>query len=306
MTIKYKILITGGTGFIGKALVNELLKDDHQITILTRNKKLKNSANPTYLSSLDDIEFNFDIVINLAGSPIAVNWNDNNKQEIIESRITTTQKLVDKINNSKYPVQLFISGSAIGIYGTNPKNQIDKISSEDSEIIIDNNIFSQKLCDDWEKTALQAQTKTRVVTLRTGIVLGRDGGILKKMLLPFFFGLGAKIGNGKQIMSWVALEDVIGIIKLIIADQTITRSINACSANPVSNHHFSKALAQSLNRPCILTIPEITLKLIYGKMAQELMIDGQKILPKTAQAHGYKFQFEKIEDCLANIFLNKP
>ncbi|GDX36004.1 epimerase [Alphaproteobacteria bacterium] len=305
MTTIFKILITGGTGFIGKALVDNLLKENHQITILTRNKSLKNNHQITYINNLDQVEFNFDIIINLAGSPIAVNWNDRNKKEIVESRINITQNLVDKINNSQNPVQLFISGSAVGIYGINHQNHFDKISNEDNEISIDNNIFSQKLCDDWEKTALQAQSKTRVVLLRTGIVLGRDGGILKKMLTPFFFGLGGKIGNGKQIMSWIAIEDVVGIIKLIIADQTITKAINACSPNPVSNHHFSSALAQSLNRPCLLTIPEFTLKLIYGKMAQELMIEGQKILPKKAQSHSYKFQFEQIEDCLANIFLSK-
>ena len=297
-----KILITGGTGFIGKALIDDLVNKKYQITVLTRNNQLTNTSNIFYVNSLENLEFNFDLVINLAGEPIATYWNKKNQDQIISSRIEITKKIVEKINQSLTPPQAFITGSAIGIYGINSLNNLEQESDEKTTINQKTEIFSQKLCYDWEQTALKAVSKTRVVLLRTGIVLGKNGGILKKMLLPFFFGVGGKISHGQQIMSWIAIEDVVGIINLAINNKNIEGPINLTAPRPVSNKTFSQALAKSLNRPCLFTIPSFFLKKIYGQMAEELMLNGQKIIPAKALENNYQFKFIDIEDCLKNIF----
>lgn len=297
-----KILITGGTGFIGKTLVDDLVNKQYQITILTRNKHLTNTSNIFYINSLDQVEFNFDIIVNLAGEPIATIWNKKNQQQIISSRIEITNKIVDKINQTQTPPQVFISGSAIGIYGINPDGNLEQEFDERSTINQNNQFFSQQLCYNWERSAEQIKSKTRVVFLRIGIVLGKNGGILKKMLMPFFFGLGGKISHGKQMMSWVAIEDVIGIIDLAINNKNIEGPINLTAPKPVDNKTFSQALAKALNRPCFFSIPSFFLKKIYGQMADELMLNGQKIIPAKALENGYKFKFIEIEDCLKNIF----
>lgn len=301
MSTKQKVLLTGGTGFIGKELTNELIKNNYQLTILTRSN-LTNNDSITYIQNLDQVDFNqIDIVINLAGSPIAVNWNKKNCDEIYNSRISLTKNLVEKINQANNPPQLFISGSAIGIYGINQIFSCD----EKTTTTIDEKLFSQKLCIDWEETAKQTQAKTRLVLLRTGIVLGKDGGVLKKMLLPFFLGIGGKIGDGYQYMSWIAMEDVIGIIMLAIINPDIKDQINLTSPKPVANHEFTKALAMAINRPAILSIPEFMVKLVYGKMGEELMLASQKIIPQKALDHGYQFKFTEIEECFNQIFNSK-
>lgn len=312
-----RILITGGTGFIGEALLQEFIKDQHKITILTRNNQFKNNSLISYIFDLDLVDFNFDVVINLAGSTIATNWNNQNKKDIYDSRINITKKIVEKINSSQNPPQLFISGSAIGVYGSNSNSKITESeiiklkenNSTNSNSFLEQNSqenFSQKLCYDWENIALQVQGKTRVVLLRTGIVLGRKNnqlaGFLQKIYWPFFLGAGAKIGDGKQQMSWIAIEDVIGIIKLIIDDKNIVNAINLTATSSLSNEKFSEILASTLNRYCLFSLPEFLIKKIYGKMGEELMLASQDIYPKKALDHGYKFQFSEIEKCLANIF----
>ena len=310
------VLITGGTGFIGSALCTDLIKDNYKLTVLTRNKQLKNNSTISFVSDLDSIDFNFDIVINLAGASIAVNWNKKNQQEIYDSRINITKKIVEKINNSATPPRLLISGSAIGIYPQQtPQNIAEDYLTNDLQNIAINpqnssldsqTSFAQKLCFDWEKTALQAQNKTRVVLLRTGIVLGKKNnnldGFLKKIYWPFFLGVGAKIGDSKQQMSWIALEDIIGIIKLIIDDEKISGPINTTSPSPISNQKFSETFAKILNRPCLFSLPSCFIKQVYGQMGEELMLSSQSIAPKKALQHNYQFQFLEIEKCLINIF----
>ncbi len=298
-----KVLITGGSGFIGDRLCAEFVKDNYQLTILTRNKQLKNNSLISYIYDLDSIDFNFDIIINLAGSTIATNWGEKNKKEIYESRINITKKIVEKINSCKNPPQVFISGSAIGIYG----NQAQFGVGEDCVINLDDNNFSQKLCYDWENQALQSQNKTRVVILRTGIVLGNNKcdlkGFLKKIYLPFLLGAGAKIGDGKQLMSWIDINDVVEIIKFIINNQQISNVINLVSPKSLSNAEFSNIFASILNRPCLLQFPEFFIKKIYGKMGEELMLASQNIYPKKLLENNYKFQFIEIEKSLNNIFI---
>ena len=289
-----KFLIAGATGFIGSKLCQELLSDGHQIVVLTRQKnKISVHENLKYINNLDEVNFNFDVVINLAGAPISSYWTQKNQQEIRDSRLKITQEIVEKIINSENPPKLFISGSAIGFYGTS--NSI--IFSENSHPT-KQNLFSQKLCKDWEEIALKAQNKTRVVLLRTAVVVGEGGGIIKKLSVPFKLGLGGNIGDGKQIMSWIHLEDVMGILNLILNNFSIAGAINLVAPNACSNAEFSQKLAKKFSRPCFFHMPKIIAQTLFGKMGEELLLSSQKIAPHKAIENGYDFKFSQIGEAI--------
>jgi len=288
-----KFLITGGTGFIGSKLVKEILKDGHKITILTRNKKLlKQKSEINYIDNLD-VEMNFDIVINLCGEAIFQRWTDSVKKKIYSSRIDITKKLAQIINNSKTPPKLVISGSAIGYYGISQ----DRIFEEDSKIE-DQTLFSQNLCKDWESAASSIINKSRLVIIRTGVVIGKNGGIMKRILLPFKFGLGGKIGNGKQYLSWIFIDDVILAINHIINKETITGAINLTAPKAITNQDFSKTLARILNRPCFFNIPAFFAKIVFWQMGDELLLNGQNVAPKKLLQSGYNFKIKSIGEAL--------
>jgi uncharacterized protein (TIGR01777 family) len=255
--------------------------------------------NLKYINNLDEVNFNFDVVINLAGAPISSYWTQKNQQEIRDSRLKITQEIADKIINSENPPKLFISGSAIGFYGTS--NSI--IFSENSHPT-KQNLFSQKLCKDWEEIALKAQNKTRVVLLRTGVVVGEGGGIIKKLSVPFKLGLGGNIGDGKQIMSWIHLEDVMGILNLILNNFSITGAINLVAPNTCSNAEFSQKLAKKFSRPCFFHMPKIIAQTLFGKMGEELLLSSQKIAPHKAIENGYDFKFSRIEEAIEELKIN--
>ena len=295
-----KILITGGTGFIGSALIKKLLPQEHQITVLSRNadKVAKLFAdNVTPLTDLQalDVSDHFDIIINLAGAPIFdKRWTAAQKTIIRDSRIQLTQQLIDKIATMQQKPQLLISGSAIGFYG----DQGDTELTEQSNSVAD---FSQQLCADWEQAALQAeQYGVRVCLMRTGLVLGRDGGLLQRMLLPFKLGLGGRIGNGRQWMSWIHLQDWIAIAENMINDNSMQGAYNATAINPVTNLEFSKTLAEVLNRPAFLPLPACVLKRLLGEMS-ELVLGSQKVLPERLVQHGFEFQFSHLRHALNDI-----
>ena len=295
-----KILITGGTGFIGSALIKKLLPQEHQITVLSRNadKVAKLFAdNVTPLTDLQalDVSDHFDIIINLAGAPIFdKRWTAAQKTIIRDSRIQLTQQLIDKIATMQQKPQLLISGSAIGFYG----DQGDTELTEQSNSVAD---FSQQLCADWEQAALQAeQYGVRVCLMRTGLVLGRDGGLLQRMLLPFKLGLGGRIGNGRQWMSWIHLQDWIAIAENMINDNSMQGAYNATAINPVTNLEFSKTLAEVLNRPAFLPLPACVLKILLGEMS-ELVLGSQKVLPERLLQQGFEFQFSDLRHALSDI-----
>jgi len=291
-----RILITGGTGFIGKNLCAKLSEMGHDLFVLTRNKNLKNTKKLKFINDLEEVEFDFDIVINLAGAPISVRWNKKNCDEIYNSRIETTRKIVAKINSAKNPPKALISGSAIGYYGTSETTIFNEKSLPTKQ-----NYFSQKLCFDWEEEAKKATNKTRVVILRTGAVLGKDGGIIKKMKLPFQLGLGGKIGSGKQYLSWIHIDDVVSAIIEIAFNNNSIGTVNLVAPNPVTNSEFSQALAKTLNRPCLFMIPAISMKIVYKERASELLIEGQKVYPKSLLSQNFSFKYEEISKALEEI-----
>jgi len=292
------ILITGGTGFIGSKLCTHLVERKYHVVVLTRHPEtIKGSIKAiSDLQQLDDSMY-FDVVINLAGEPIAnKRWSETQKKRISDSRINTTQTLIDYIKTSKNKPKLLISGSAIGYYGVAESD--DSLYEED----LGDESFSSQLCKQWEATALQAQALgIRTCLLRTGIVLGQGGGALKKMLLPFKLGLGGKIGKGSQWMSWIHIDDLIGIMLYCINHEEVNGAVNGTAPNPVTNIMFTKTLGRVLKRPTIFPMPAIVVKLLMGQMGEELLLAGKKVLPRKMTKQGYIFQYMELEEALLDV-----
>ncbi|GGD55267.1 TIGR01777 family oxidoreductase [Lacimicrobium alkaliphilum] len=297
-----KILMTGGTGLIGSRLLSRL-PEGHQVTVLTRNlaeaqmllgRRARWMSSIKSLTNLDE----YDAVINLAGEPIAdKRWSDEQKERICQSRWQLTQKLVDLCQAGNNPPKVFISGSAIGYYG----RQDDEFISEYHPSCHDE--FSHRLCKKWEEIALQAQSDTtRVCLLRTGIVLSRRGGALVKMMPPFKFGLGGPMGNGEQYMSWIHISDMVSAIMFLLEQPDTQGAYNLVAPNPVTNKDFSQALAQDLHRPCVFTMPAFVVKILFGEMS-DLVLYGQRVIPKRLQEAGFHFQHQHLDEALASLQL---
>ena len=294
------ILITGGTGLIGRALIQHLHAD--RIIVLTRNlasaaKRLP--QNIELVTTLADVNFDeLDVVVNLAGEAIVdKRWSSAQKDIICQSRWQVTQSLVEKMQSATKPPHCFISGSAIGFYGRQNASAID----ENHQNVY--NEFSHHICKKWEDIALSAQSdKTRVCILRTGIVLANNGGALEKMLPAFKFGLGGPIGDGKQFMSWIHIDDMIAVILAAIYQPSLTGIINATAPMPVSNQEFSKTLSKVLSRPCIFRVPAFMLRILMGESA-DLVLYGQNVLPQKLLKNNFKFQYPALQVALKQLLL---
>ncbi|MCL1142666.1 TIGR01777 family oxidoreductase [Shewanella gaetbuli] len=292
------ILLTGATGFVGQQLVKQLYA--HQLTIVSRNVK---SAQKTlgskhcYIEDISQLQNlnDFDAVINLAGEPIvAKRWSKKQKQIICNSRWGITQKITQLIKISQQPPAVFISASAIGYYGKQGQNPVDEKSSFHDE-------FCHQVCAKWEEFALEANSdKTRVCIARIGIVLGKNGGALAKMLPPFKLGLGGPIGKGQQGMSWIHIDDLVGLFQWMLNTNSATGVYNATAPNPVSNAEFSRALGKALNRPAVITTPPLALSLAMGEMSQ-LLIEGQYVLPAKALNEGFQFSYTDVNTALNEV-----
>ncbi len=293
-------LITGGTGLIGKDFIESLPKNTSQITVLSRNKINAQNLLGSEIHFIDklsiiDIE-NSDVVLNLAGEAIAdKRWSKNQQDKICQSRWNITQHLVELISQAKNPPSVFISASAIGIYGRQNKHPINESFEEF------HHEFTHYVCSEWENIALSAATnKTRVAILRTGIVLAKKSGALGKMIPPFKLGLGGKIGDGEQMMSWIHLEDMVAAISHIETNETLHGAINLTAPNPVNNYQFTHALASTLNRPCLLSTPPWLLKILLGEMS-DLLLFGQNVVPEKLINSGFSFKYSKVEEALTNL-----
>ncbi|MDO9140385.1 MAG: TIGR01777 family oxidoreductase [Methylobacter sp.] len=291
------ILMTGGTGFIGSALTKELVNQGHSVTVLSRNlDKVAKLCGPGVqaLGSLSLINANdrYQAIVNLAGAPIVgARWSQARKQEIRDSRIGLTEQLITCIARMEIKPELLISGSAIGYYG----NQGDTVLSEQATPYED---FSQQLCADWEAAAKQAeQFGVRVCLIRTGLVIAGGGGFLQQMLLPFRLGLGGRLGDGRQWMSWIHRQDWIHIALTMMADATMHGAYNATAPNPVTNAEFTRLLAQCLNRPALLPVPALVLKMMLGEMSQ-LLLGSQRVVPERLLAQGFKFHYDDLAAAL--------
>lgn len=295
-----KIFITGGTGLVGSHLIPRLLQENHTVTVLSRNIKKAQAILGNNLEFCDSLERltsldEYDAVINLAGEPIAgKRWTELQKQRLCQSRWQITKKLTQLIKSGENPPQIFISGSAIGYYG----NKEDIIITEDTE---PHEEFTNKLCKAWEAFAMEAESsKTRVCLLRTGIVLSSKGGMLAKILPIFKLGLGGTMGSGKQYISWIHIEDMVGIINFLLTAPHVKGAVNMTSPSPVTNKEFSKTLAKVLKRPCIFNVPSVIISLFMGE-ASTLLLDGQRAIPKKLELNKYQFRYKDIQSALVNI-----
>lgn len=292
------VLISGGTGLIGRHLI-KVLQAYYKVTVITRDKSratrlLGNDVSRTTIDELTTVD-NFDAIINLAGEPIAdKRWSDAQKQRICQSRWDITQRLVDLINVSNNTPDVFISGSAIGVYG----RQGDTPINEDFDDFHEE--FSREVCAKWEEIALKAET--RVCIARTGIVLDEDGGALAKMMIPFRLGLGGPIADGKQFMSWIHIEDMVrGIVYLLENDRCLG-IFNFTSPNPNTNHFFALKLAKRLERPCFFRVPGFVIKTLMGE-SSDLVLYGQKVIPERLINAGFSFNYSTLEEALSGLDL---
>ncbi len=295
-----KILITGGSGFIGKALCEYLLSQNHQLTIVSRTPKKipplfsKNVSSIESITSLKPTD-HFDAIINLAGEPIAdKRWSLKRKKILLSSRIGITRQIIDYIANAEIKPKTLISASAIGFYG----NQADQTLNETSEFKDD---FAHQLCAEWEHTANQAnKLGLRVCILRIGLVIGKDGGFLSRMILPFKLGLGGRLGNGQQWMSWIHRDDLIKMIIHLLNNQELSGVFNGTAPQPVTNNEFTKTLASSLNRFAFMHIPSIILKTGLGEMSR-LLLGGQRVIPKRFIDNNFKFKYTELKIALKAV-----
>jgi len=298
-----KILIGGSHGLVGTALIKSLEAQGHEIFRLVRhapNSKTEVEWSPDrYSIALARIE-GFDAVINLAGESIAEGrWTDDKKRRIRESRVKGTKLLGDALANLTVPPKIFVCASAIGYYG----NRGDELLTETSA---PGDNFLAKVCSEWEEaTALATEKGIRVVNARFGVILDTNGGALKSMLPPFRMGVGGRIGSGRQWMSWIALDDVIGGIQFALANDSIKGPVNFIAPVPVTNAEFTKTLGKVLSRPTVLPIPAFAIKLLFGEMGEALLLGGQRVAPERLLAEGFEFSYPQLETALGHI-LEKP
>lgn len=296
------ILLTGGTGLLGRSLCQALGADGHRLTVLSRRPEQVSrlcGAGVAAMANLDEWapEQRFDAVINLAGAPIIdLPWSNGRKHTLWESRIALTDQLVAAIARADQKPSVFLSGSAIGYYG-----DCGEFSCSDAINATAAKDFGARLCAAWETAASVAEAKgVRVCLLRTGLVLSPQGGILGRMKLPFKLGLGGQLGDGLQWMSWIQIDDWVRAVKFLLEQTTERGVFNLCAPEPVRNAAFTTAFAHSLGRSAPLRLPAFLLQVALGQRAY-LLLGGQRVLPERLQALGFSFHHTGIADALASV-----
>jgi len=273
------IAVTGGSGFIGKALTSHLRAAGHHVTAISIRDRVQSA-----------VFAGCDAVVNLAGEPVSQRWTAVARERIVDSRVQGTRKLVAALQEQ--PPRVLVSASAIGYYGSRG----DEVLTEDSAPAAD---FLATVCVDWEQEAHAAEAfGVRVVTPRLGVVLGPNGGALAQMLLPFKLGLGGRLGTGRQWMSWIHLDDLVSLLEFAIVNETLRGPVNATASNPVTNAEFTRSLAAVLHRPAILPVPAFALKLLFGEMSQ-VILGSQRAIPEVASRAGFSFRYSDVGRALA-------
>lgn len=297
-----RILISGSHGLVGQSLIGALEPGGHEIYRLVRRaphseKEIEWSPD-RYSIAISRIE-GFDAVYHLAGESIASGrWTDEKKKKIRESRTKGTKLLSDALANLAQPPKILISASATGYYG----DRGDELLTETSP---PGNGFLADICVEWEKATDHAKDKgIRVVNTRFGIILDKEGGALAKMLPPFRMGIGGRIGEGKQWMSWIALDDVVSALQFVLTNESMKGPVNFVAPNPVTNTEFTKTLGRVLARPTIFPIPAFGLRLVFGEMADALLLSSQRVEPVKLSDSGYQFAYGKLENALRSVLKN--
>jgi uncharacterized protein (TIGR01777 family) len=293
-----RIVVAGGTGFLGRPLVDRLERDGHDVRVLSRRPSAPGELPWTpdgttgpWAAAIDGV----DAVINLSGESIAGGrWTTARKTQIRESRIRATRSLVTAIHQAARRPAIFLSGSAIGYYGPHGDEPL-------SEAAPPGNDFLAGVCRDWEAEALRA-TGPRVVLLRTGIALEKDGGALPQMALPFRLFAGGPVGSGRQYYSWIHRADWVGLVTWALTTSDISGPLNLTAPHPTPNREFAHTLGRVLRRPSFMPAPAFALRIALGEMADALLLSGQRVLPAQAEAHGFRFEYPMLEPALRAIF----
>lgn len=299
-----KIVVTGATGFIGNALCESLIGEGHQLVLLVRNPEKAKEAFPrAHVIAWEAsgappaaVLEGAHAVVHLAGESIAAGrWTKKRRKAIRDSRVMGTRYLVDALALCLHRPGVLVSSSAVGYYGDQRDEILDESSPPGSD-------FLASVCKEWEAEATRADSLgIRVVQIRTGLVLSPKGGALPRMLPPFKAFVGGPVGNGRQWMSWIHLEDEVGAIRHVIDNESMRGPVNCTAPHPVSNREFSRTLGKVLKRPAFMPVPAFVLRLVLGEMAQGLLLQGQRVLPRRLEASGYSFRFPRLTEALQDL-----
>ncbi len=293
-----RILVAGGSGFLGSALGDSLRRDGHQVTNLTRTPRHHQDLawSPQGGSAAIPVINDTDVIVNLAGESIAGGrWTAARKAAIRGSRVAATRALAEAIRSARRPPAAFVSASGIDVYGARGDEPVTEETASGSG-------FLASVCREWEAEALVAAGRTRVVLLRTALVLAREGGALPQMARPFWFFAGGPVGSGRQYVSWIHLDDWIAMVRWAIATAPIAGPLNVSSPNPVPNGEFAKTLGRVLHRPSIVRAPAPALRLLLGEMADALLLSGRRVVPAKALAGGFTFAHPHLDEALEAIY----
>ncbi len=291
-----RILVTGGTGFIGKALVESLQIAKHAVIVVSRSPDSAATKLPnTEFVSWDGLSQIFaegvDAVVHLAGETVQGRWNKKKIAEVRDSRMKCTKMLLDAIESAKEPPNVLVSASGIGFYGEGGEELLPETAESGTD-------YFAALCVDWEAEAARAgSVGCRVVFARFGIVIGEGGGALDAMLLPTQMGIGGPLGSGQQWWSWVGIQDAVGAITYAVHDESINGPMNVVSPNPIRQHDFQRVLSRVLSRPSFMPAPSFALKMVLGTFAQEVL-SSKRVIPAKLKNAGYQFSEVELEDVL--------
>lgn len=296
--MRMTIAISGSSGLIGSALVHALSADGHVIKHLVR-RPVRDETEVSWDPQRGEIDARrltgVDAVINLAGEKLDQRWTDDAKQRIRDSRVKGTALIAHTIAGLTPRPRVFLSGSAIGIYGDRGDEVLDETSSLSDD-------FLASVCKEWEAATRPAEDAgIRVVRSRTGIVLAKEGGALSRLVVPFRFGVGGRLGSGEQWMSWIALVDVVGAIRHALAQESMRGAMNLVAPNPVRNEEMTRALSHELHRPALLPVPRVALKLLLGEMADAAVLASQRVEARSLRAAHYAFVLPTLAQALAAI-----
>ncbi|HXG57489.1 MAG TPA: TIGR01777 family oxidoreductase [Thermoanaerobaculia bacterium] len=294
-----KCIVAGGSGFIGSALVGRLTELG-EVVVLTRKGRAESGRpvewHPPAAGPWAEEVASADVVVNLAGENIgAGRWTAERKRRLISSRLEATGALVEAMRLDPTRPRTFVSASAIGYYGSRGDEALDESAPAGEG-------FLASLAQQWEEAARAAEDVARVVIVRLGVVLDEEGGALERMLLPFRLGVGGPIGSGRQWMSWVDRADVIRFIEWAALRREARGVYNVTAPEPVRNRDFAKALGRALHRPAVIPAPAFALRMLFGEMADEVLLGGQRVVPSRATAEGFSFTYPKLEQSLQRIF----
>lgn len=292
------ILITGGTGFIGSVLAESLRARGDSLTILTRDPGHFEAENLRYINELSSIgkEERFDAFINLAGESLAAGrWSEARKAALVESRVGTTRALLALARRLDTPPSVVLSASAIGIYGHQGEDRL-------AENAIQEDGFSHRLCQAWESEALRFESLgCRVCQLRLGVVLAREGGAMEQMTRSFQFGVGSWVGSGRQWLSWIHRHDVIAAIEFLLEKSELSGPFNLTAPEPVTHRGFCQAVRLVRPVPLALPVPGFVLRLALGEMAEELLLNGQRVIPRRLQEAGFEFHYPSLREAMPDL-----